>query len=99
MLSRFLLKCKVYVWSDRKGNTIKISTYFQPITYFHAKEKKMAERTKQGTKAKRSSTSKSKTREAANQLQNAAATEAAVGVLNTAEGAADLQAASDMSKA
>ena len=59
----------------------------------------MAERTKQGTKAKLSSTSKSKTREAANQLQNAAATEAAVGVLNVAEGATDLQAASDMSKA
>jgi hypothetical protein len=66
---------------------------------FSCKEKKMAERRKRETKAKRSSTSKSKGREAANQLQNAATTEAAVGVLNTAEGAADLQAASDMSKA
>jgi len=59
----------------------------------------MAEPKKRETKAKRSSTNKSKVREAANQLQNAATTEAAVGVLNTAEGAADLQAASDLSKA
>lgn len=59
----------------------------------------MAERSKQGTKTKRSSTSKGKAREAANELQNAAATEATIGVLNTAEGAANLQAASDVSSA
>jgi hypothetical protein len=59
----------------------------------------MAEQSKKGAKAKRSSTSKTKRREAANQLQNAATMEATVGALNTAEGAADLQAASDVSKA
>src|SRR6266550_1797237 len=75
------------------------STYVQPITYFHSKEKKMAERTKQATKAKRTSPNKSKTRTAAKQLQNAAAEEAAVGVLNTAEGVENLQAASDVSAA
>ena len=59
----------------------------------------MAERTKQATKAKRTSPSKSKTRTAAKQLQNAAAEEATVGVLNTAEGVENLQAASDVSAA
>lgn len=59
----------------------------------------MAERSKQGTKTKRASTSKSKAREAANGLQDAAATEATIGILNAAQGADDLQAASNISAA
>src|SRR5216117_2607904 len=66
---------------------------------FIRRGKKMAERTKQATKAKRTSPNKSKTRTAAKQLQNAAAEEAAVGVLNTAEGVENLQAASNVSAA
>ena len=91
-LSALTQKMKLYSRSFK-------STYLQSITYFHSKEKKMAERTKQAPKAKRTSTSKSKTTAAAKELQNAAAEEAAVGVLDAAEGLEDLQAASDVSAA
>jgi hypothetical protein len=59
----------------------------------------MAVRTKQAPKAKRTSTSKSKTTAAAKKLQNAAVEEAVVGVLDTAEGLEDLEAAGDVSAA
>ena len=59
----------------------------------------MAERSKQGNKAKRSSSNKSKGREAANGLKAAAATEATIGILDAAEGADDLQTASNVSAA
>ena len=59
----------------------------------------MAERSKQGTKAKRASNSKSKARQASNQLQDAATTMAAAGVLDAAEGAENLKAARDVSSA
>jgi hypothetical protein len=74
-------------------------TYLQPTVYLHLKEEKMAERSKSATKAKRTSPSKSKTRTADKELQNAAAEEAAVGALNTAEGVENLEAASDVSAA
>jgi hypothetical protein len=81
------------------GKPSRRSIYFPPITYFHSKEKKMAERSKQGPKAKRSSNSKKKAREAVNGLKDAAATEATLGILNAAEGAGDLQTASNVSAA
>ncbi len=59
----------------------------------------MAERTKPASKAKRATNAKSNASTTAKKLQNAATEEAALGVLDTAEGLEDLQAASDVSSA
>ncbi|TME00322.1 MAG: hypothetical protein E6I80_26275 [Chloroflexi bacterium] len=59
----------------------------------------MAEKSKQGTEEKRGSSSANQERETADQLQGAATTMAAAGVLDAAGGAEQLQAASDVATA